>query len=40
MITKLKQKFYHGSVVESLWMKHSHCVICAVAGFVLGAIIL
>ncbi len=40
MITKLKQKFYHGSVVESLWMKHNHCVICAVAGFIAGAIIL
>jgi len=40
MITKLKQKFYHGSKIESLWMKHSHCVICAVAGFVIGAIIL
>ena len=23
-----------------LWDKHSHCVICAVAGFVLGAIII
>ena len=40
MITKLKQKFYHGSKIESLWINHSHCVICAVAGFVLGAIIL
>jgi len=40
MITKLKQKFYHGSMVESLWMKHNHCVISAVAGFILGAIIL
>ena len=25
--------------VKELWNKHSHCVICAVAGFVLGAII-
>jgi hypothetical protein len=40
MITKLKQKFYHGSKIESLWISYSHCVICAVAGFVLGAIIL
>jgi len=40
MITKLKTKFYYGSKLESLWMKHSHCVICAVAGFVVGAIIL
>jgi len=40
MIMKLKQKYYNGSMIESLWMKHSHCVISAVAGFVLGAIIL
>ena len=26
--------------VQELWNKHSLCVICAVAGFVLGAIIL
>ena len=24
---------------RALWETHSHCVICAVAGFVLGAII-
>ena len=26
--------------VKELWEKHYHCVICAVVGFVLGAIIL
>ena len=26
--------------VKELWNKHSHCVICADAGFILGAIIL
>jgi hypothetical protein len=26
--------------VKELWEKYYHCVICAVAGFVLGAIIL
>ena len=25
---------------KELWNNHNHCVICAVAGFVLGAIIL
>tara|TARA_B100000700_G_C14470617_1_gene590487 strand:- start:392 stop:496 length:105 start_codon:yes stop_codon:yes gene_type:complete len=34
MIEEMKDK------VKDLWGKHSHCVICAVAGFVLGAIIL
>jgi hypothetical protein len=27
-------------MIKELWEKHSHCVICAVAGFVLGAIII
>ncbi|BCV05461.1 MAG: hypothetical protein CM15mV108_010 [uncultured marine virus] len=26
--------------VKELWEKYYHCVICAVAGFILGAIIL
>jgi len=27
-------------MVKELWDKHYHCVICAVAGFILGAIII
>tara|TARA_R100001440_G_scaffold5140_1_gene11168 strand:+ start:289 stop:393 length:105 start_codon:yes stop_codon:yes gene_type:complete len=34
MIEEIKDK------VKDIWGKHSHCVIWAVAGFVLGAIIL
>tara|TARA_R100001463_G_scaffold127037_1_gene184968 strand:+ start:482 stop:586 length:105 start_codon:yes stop_codon:yes gene_type:complete len=34
MIEQAKNK------IKELWANHSHCVICAVAGFVLGAIIL
>ena len=34
MIQELKVK------VEKLWADHSHCVISAAVGFVLGAIIL
>jgi len=34
MIEEIKNK------IKELWAKHSHCVIWAVAGFVLGAIIL
>jgi hypothetical protein len=26
--------------IKELWDKHYHCVICAVAGFILGAIII
>ena len=26
--------------VKGLWNKYNHCIICAVAGFVLGAIVL
>jgi hypothetical protein len=33
MIEKLKTE------VEKLWADHSHCIICAAIGFVLGAII-
>jgi len=34
MIEQIKDR------IKELWTEHSHCVICAVAGFVLGAIIL
>ncbi len=34
MIEEIKNR------MKELWAEHSHCVICAVAGFVLGAIIL
>ena len=34
MIEELKNK------AKEVWQQHSHCVICAVAGFILGAIIL
>tara|TARA_A100000172_G_scaffold72313_3_gene53385 strand:- start:287 stop:391 length:105 start_codon:yes stop_codon:yes gene_type:complete len=34
MIEELKDK------VKEIWQQHSHCVIWAVAGFVVGAIIL
>ena len=34
MIEEIKNK------VKGLWDKHYHCVISAVAGFVLGAIII
>jgi|TARA_Y100001937_G_scaffold24591_1_gene35292 hypothetical protein len=34
MIEELKIK------VKEIWEKNYHCVICAVAGFILGAIIL
>ena len=34
MIEEIKNK------VKELWEKHYHCVISAVAGFVIGAIIL
>jgi len=27
-------------MIKELWDKHHHCVICAVAGFILGAIII
>jgi hypothetical protein len=36
---KLKQKYYHGSSIEKLWLDNSHCVISAAIGFVLGAIV-
>ena len=34
MISQIKEK------VKNLWEKHGHCVIWAVAGFILGAIII
>tara|TARA_R100001163_G_scaffold59842_1_gene48768 strand:- start:401 stop:505 length:105 start_codon:yes stop_codon:yes gene_type:complete len=34
MIEQIKDR------IKELWTEHKYCVICAVAGFVLGAIIL